>query len=120
VPLLENPQAKWNDRLLFTHAGRWPKGANIDDYKYARCSVRTAHWHIVCDTDGEKRWQLFDMQTDRGEKNEVAAQHPEVVNELDAAYDQWWKALPPYLVNENAVGPKVNPFKELYWRQFGE
>mgnify|MGYP001455765636 CR=1 FL=1 len=25
----------------------------------------------------------------------------------------------PQLVNENAVGPKVNPFKELYWKQFG-
>jgi arylsulfatase len=120
VPLLENPQAKWDDRVLFTHAGRWPKGANIDDYKYARCSVRTARWHIVCDTDGKKRWQLFDMQTDRGEKNDVAAQHPDVVNELDGAYDKWWKALPAYLVNENAIGPKVNPFKELYWTQFGE
>ena len=21
--------------------------------------------------------------------------------------------------NENAVGPAVNPFKELYWKQFG-
>ena len=25
----------------------------------------------------------------------------------------------PQLVNENAVGPKVNPFRELYWKQFG-
>ena len=23
------------------------------------------------------------------------------------------------LVNENAIGPKVNPFKALYWKQFG-
>jgi arylsulfatase len=22
-------------------------------------------------------------------------------------------------VNEDAVGPKMNPFKELYWKQFG-
>jgi arylsulfatase len=25
----------------------------------------------------------------------------------------------PLLVNEDAVGPAVNPFKELYWKQFG-
>ena len=25
----------------------------------------------------------------------------------------------PQLVNENAVGPAVNPFKALYWQQFG-
>jgi arylsulfatase len=23
------------------------------------------------------------------------------------------------MVNEDAVGPKVNPFKERYWKQFG-
>jgi arylsulfatase len=49
----------------------------------------------------------------------VAAQHPEVVKELDAAYDQWWDSVQPQLVNENAVGPAVNPFKALYWKQFG-
>lgn len=25
----------------------------------------------------------------------------------------------PLLVNENVVGPNMNPFKELYWKQFG-
>ena len=49
----------------------------------------------------------------------MAAKHPEVVKELDAAYDHWWGSLPKYLVNEKAVGPKENPFKELYWKQFG-
>jgi hypothetical protein len=24
------------------------------------------------------------------------------------------------MVNEDAVGPDVNPFKALYWQQFGE
>ena len=46
--------------------------------------------------------------------------HPDVVKELDAAYDKWWDSVQPQLVNENAVGPKVNPFKELYWKQFGK
>jgi arylsulfatase len=49
----------------------------------------------------------------------VAAQNADVVNQLDAAYDQWWASLPPLLVNEAAIGPKRNPFKELYWAQFG-
>jgi len=25
----------------------------------------------------------------------------------------------PFLVNEEAVGPAINPMKKLYWRQFG-
>jgi arylsulfatase len=23
------------------------------------------------------------------------------------------------MINEKAVGPAINPFKELYWKQFG-
>ena len=60
-----------------------------------------------------------DLSTDYGEKHDVAAEHPDVVQELDAAYDQWWASVQPQLVNEKAVGPKENPFKELYWKQFG-
>jgi hypothetical protein len=35
------------------------------------------------------------------------------------AYDKWWDAVQPGKVNENAVGPKVNPFKERYEKLFG-
>jgi arylsulfatase len=42
-----------------------------------------------------------------------------VVRELDAAYDRWWDSVLPGMVNENAIGPKGNPFRELYEKQFG-
>jgi arylsulfatase len=120
VPLLRDPKADWPGRLLFTHVGRWPKGAKPSEYKYAHCAVRSPRWHLVCDTkDGSKRWQLFDVKADPGEKTDVADKHPDVVKELDAAYDKWWDSVQPGLVNEDAVGPKVNPFKELYEKQFG-
>ena len=44
----------------------------------------------------------------------MIAAHPEVVAKLRAAYDQWWTDVQPLLVNEDAVGPKVNPMKALY------
>jgi arylsulfatase A-like enzyme len=120
LPLLRDPKAEWPDRILFTHVGRWPKGAKRAEYKYAHCSVRSPRWHLVCDSkDGKKQWQLFDVKADPGEKDDVTDKHPEVVKELDAAYDKWWNAVQPGLVNEDAVGPKVNPFKELYEKQFG-
>jgi len=120
VPLLENPSAPWADRVLFTHLGRWPKGAEPGNAKFRMCSVRRPRWHLVSENGGKiPAWQLFDVQADYGEKNDVAMQNPEVVKELAAAYDQWWDSVQPMLVNENAVGPRVNPFKELYWRQFG-
>lgn len=108
------------DRLLFTHVGRWPKGAPIADYKYANCSVRSPQWHLVSKSQGKaKSWMLFDVKADPGEQQDVAALHPDVVGELDASYDRWWDSVQPMLVNENIVGPKVNPFKALYWKQFG-
>jgi hypothetical protein len=69
--------------------------------------------------DGRKQWQLFDVQKDPGETTDLAAMHPDVMKQLDAAYDEWWQSLQPHLVNENAIGPEINPFKELYWKQFG-
>jgi arylsulfatase len=118
VPLLQNPKAKWDDRTLFTHVGRWPKGANVNDHKYNGCSIRSTRWHLVSAGKG-KKWELFDVKADPGERTNVAENHTDVVKKLEAAYDVWWASLPPYLVNENAVGPKVNPFKELYEKQSG-
>lgn len=77
-------------------------------------------YSLVCDTsDGSKKWQLFDLNADDGEKENIAAENPAVVARLEAVYDQWWNAILPCLENEKAVGPVVNPFKKLYWEQFG-
>src|SRR5262249_55654205 len=121
VPLLRDPKADWPDRTLFTHVGRWPKGAKPDDYKFTDGSVRTPGWQLVSVGRGEQRWQLFDVTADPGEKTDVAAGHPDVVRRLAAEYDAWWASLPPYLVNEDAAAtPKERPFEQLYWKQFGK
>src|SRR5215468_4666422 len=119
VPLLRDPQAAWADRRLFTHVGRWAKGSDPNDSKYAQCSVRNARWHLVNSSrEGVKRWELYDVKADPGEKTDLAAQHPDVVKELDAAYDKWWAEALPLLENENATQPAVNPYHELYWKQY--
>jgi arylsulfatase len=125
LPLLENPQAAWPERTLFTHVGRWT--TTPADGKYGRCSVRTPRWHLVSDAGGprarataEPRWQLFDVQADYGEQTEVGAAHPDVVARLSAEYEKWWAGVQPQLVNEGAKGPAENPFVTLYREQFGE
>ena len=112
VPLLRNPKADWPDRFLFTHVGRWEKG-KADESKFANCSVRNARFQMV------NNKELYDLKTDPGEKQNVIAENPEVAEKLRPAYDQWWSEILPALENENAVGPKENPFKEAYWKQFG-
>ena len=120
TPLLENPEAPWPDRHLFTHVGRWPKFADPADSKFKAASVRNTRWAMVSENGGsEPRWQLFDLANDYGQQNNVIQQHPDVAKELGSAFDQWWSESLPLMVNEKAVGPKTNPFADRYWKQFG-
>jgi len=119
LPLLKNPKAAWPDRKLFTHVGRWERGKAAAS-KYAHCSVRNTFYSLVCENrDGIKQWQLFDLKNDPGETIDIAAGRPNVVKELESAYDRWWAEVLPCMQNENAVGPKINPFKSLYEKQMG-
>jgi hypothetical protein len=84
------------------------------------CSVRNTRWHLVSEQGAaEPKWQLFDLKADYGEKNDVAAQHSAVVKDLAAAFDKFWSEALPLMVNEKVVGPQINPFQELYYKQFG-
>jgi len=110
--LLKNPQAVWPDRVLVTHVGRWPRG-QAAQAKYTACSIRNARYTLVDNKE------LYDLQVDPGETTNVLPEHPDVVASLRTAYDKWWQDVLPCLENEDAVGPAVNPFKALYWKQFG-
>lgn len=112
MPLLLDPHAPWQDRVLVTHVGRWAKGKAAES-KYKACSIRNSRFTLVNNVE------LYDLQNDPGESKNVIEQFPDEVKSLRAAYDKWWDDVQPLLVNENAFGPKVNPFKELYWKQFG-
>ncbi|NUQ62372.1 MAG: arylsulfatase [Pirellulales bacterium] len=120
VPLLENPGADWPDRFLFTHQGRWPKLADPNTAKFKMASVRNTRWALVSENGGaEPQWQLFDLSTDYAQRSNVIDRHPDMVKQLSAAFDQWWSECLPLMVNEEAMGPQVNPFQARYYRQFG-
>ena len=112
LALLKNPKAEWADRTLVHHVGRWEKG-KAADAKYAKSAIQNSRFTLVGNTE------LYDLKADPGETRNVIADHPEAVATLRAAYDQWWDEVQPLLVNEDVVAPKMNPLKELYWKQFG-
>ncbi len=112
LPLLKDPAAAWADRFFVTHVGRWEKG-QAAAAKHALCSIRDARFTLV------NNKELFDLKADPGEQTNVLAAHPEAAARLRGAYEEWWASVQPLMVNENAVGPAVNPYKELYWKQFG-
>ncbi|HVX14351.1 MAG TPA: arylsulfatase [Pirellulales bacterium] len=116
VPLLEDPHAVWHDdRLLFTHVGRWEVGAPPE--KFGLCSVRWRQFLMVREGN---RWTLFDLANDPGEATDLADTEDVTAKKLAAAYNGWWDQVRPCLINEDAhrTAPRVNPFKALYWQQF--
>jgi arylsulfatase len=118
LPLLKDENAAWADRYFVSHVGRWEKG-KAQEGKYAQCSIRNSRFTLVNPVREGEKWELFDLAADPGEKTNVIDQHPEIVKELKGQFDQWWTEVTPLLVNEDAVGPTQNPFKVLYWQQFG-
>jgi len=111
MPILENAKADWPDRALVTHVGRWPRG-KAADAKFSNMSIRNSQFALV------NNKELFDLKADYGQKTNVIDDHPKVVEQLRKTYDAWWDQVLPLMVNEDLDGPKVNPFHELYWKQF--
>jgi arylsulfatase len=49
--------------------------------------VRIGRWKLVRKYPGP--WELYDMEADRTELNDLAAQQPERVRDMAAQYDAW-------------------------------
>ena len=113
VPLLKDPEAPLAGPLRVRHtlaAGPRARRPNRNT-PTAPFATAASGWSIIasCTTSSH----------DPGETTNVIDQHPEVVADMRAAYDQWWSEVLPAMENEDAVGPKINPFKARYWKQFG-
>lgn len=111
VPLLENPKTDWPDRYLFIHLGRWPKGADPDEYQYKQCAVRSQRFRLV------NHQELYDIENDPGETTNRIDQYPEVVRAMRAAYGAWWAEVRPLMVNEDVPLSPHRPFFDLYENQ---
>jgi arylsulfatase A-like enzyme len=112
APFFKNQRVEWPNRTLVTHVGRWERG-KVASFKYVGVSIRDDRYALVNNVE------LFDLQTDPGQKTNVAEAHPDVVARLRQDYEAWWRDVLPRLENEDAVGPKVNPYKEWFEKQFG-
>lgn len=74
-PLIEAPTRAWPARDIFSHWGR-------------RAALRTDAFRLTYERD---RVSLFDMRIDPGEEKDIAADQPDVVKELTARYEAWYK-----------------------------
>jgi arylsulfatase A-like enzyme len=91
APLLRGRQVAWPDRTLFF---QWHRGDSPERY---RCfAARSQDWKLVQPFgagekwDGKTAFQLYDMAHDPLELHDLAAQQPDRVAKLKAAYDAWF------------------------------
>jgi arylsulfatase len=111
LPLIEDPAVAWEDRYLFTHKGRWKTGEDPNEHQWQNFAVRNQRFRLV----GESA--LYDMRKDPSQTTNVIDQHPAVVKQMRAAYDEWWKGTRPLMVNEDAPMSPTRPFHELHRKQ---
>jgi arylsulfatase A-like enzyme len=80
LPLLKNPSLKDNEReLVFHHPNRWipAEGPNI----HFSSAFRKGKWKLIYDYRKSKL-ELYDLENDIGELNDLAAANPERVKQL--------------------------------------
>ena len=90
APLLLGQTEKLPDRHIVI---QWHRGDVPESYK--NCAVITPRWKLV---NGK---ELYDLQTDRAEKNDLAKVQPEIVTRLRGEYDKWFAEI----IRENRFAP---------------
>lgn len=78
-PLLMQEAEDWPDRVVVTDSQRveYP-------IKWRKSATMTQQWRLV------NGMELYDILADPGQENDIATDHPDVVEELRGEYEKWW------------------------------
>ncbi|QDT62718.1 Arylsulfatase precursor [Stieleria bergensis] len=101
VPALQGGRLERD--AIFTY---FPHNPAVPDWLPPSVSVHRGDWKLIRIFHGGKtdqhRWKLFNLKSDIGETQNLAAKHPALVQELDALIES-------HLVQTQAVRPLANP-----------
>ena len=75
-------KTKLVDRTLIVHSQRVET-----PQKWRSCSVMKQNWRLI---NGK---YLYDLESDRAQKKDLAKVHPEMVKELRRSYESWWESV---------------------------
>ncbi|MDO7135559.1 arylsulfatase [Algibacter lectus] len=101
TPLLEAKNDTWENRILYMDTQR---EQNL--IKYRKYTVMDKDWRLV---DGK---ELYNINTDLGQENNIISAHPEVAERLGVGYESWWQSFVDEKVNERYAYIKVGSPKE--------
>ncbi len=76
VPILKKGKREGHGYLGFEHFGE-------------RALISDDGWKLVHSNGRNSEWELYNLDTDRTEMHDVAAEHPEIVEKMVAEYDKW-------------------------------
>ena len=80
LPLLEGRERIGHENLFWEHVGNM--------------AVIHEKWKLVSQQrEGDGSWQLFDLETDRAEQNDLAREYPKLTQELLQKYQEWAKEM---------------------------
>jgi hypothetical protein len=85
-PLLDQSRKPWprDHHVIQFHGGAG--GTALPAKRYENSVVLTERWRLVNSTTQE----LYDIEADPGQRNNIAAQNPEVVDRLREGYHSFW------------------------------
>ena len=108
VPLINNRNAEWPERAIFTQVYRDNK------LKPAPGAIRSSQYRFVIDKNEDEL--LYDMVSDPDQKKDIAALKPEMVKEYRQKYDTWFKEVIKNGIHREItkVGFTNSPVIELY------
>jgi arylsulfatase len=87
--------------------GGWVRPAPIYWEHEGSRAVRLGDWKLV--SEGNTRWELYNMKSDRTELNDLSGAQPEVLARMVRMYEDWAAhagALPWPVVPENTASPR--------------
>jgi len=121
APLLRASGEAWPDRTLFFQQCR-PDSDGIDRPRpFTNCAARNQNYKIVMTAENRRERQtkaigfeeteLFDMIRDPGEKTDISAAHPVIVQDMRQAYEAWFNDVTKDLVpvHIGLGSPEQNP-----------
>ncbi len=105
APILGGDQEALRDRTLLVHSQRIPYPE-----KWRKSAVMTERWRLINGAE------LYDLTTDPGQRNDIAAEHEDVVEQLRGDYERWWTSLSTVFDEDVriAVGTEHEPRTQLY------